>query len=366
MPIKAFMTKMPNAKMASPANARNTFFFIDSLNERIRCECKAKLTLKDRRVWSPQALLSSLKKLFWTPSARGHPRAFHANTQHRQGPLVGSGKAFFDTRPIFEAQTNLAKFMSKLPGIRFETSPFPIRQGLLFLGSLSFVLILFSGCSVQKRTTQRGWHVESAVWRAPRGPQTELVRNKKAKLDFQRTVPAPTKGPRIFAEKTLLNGSKPIPAPSLRGTSPTELVQSTYDVDTLEQRVNETPNLPQTDNTHPVAAQQTGDTPAGEDSSSWIFAGAMSLVAGLGMLPSPIGALLIALGPILLLVGRLVKLSRDQKAKNRAGRAAGNTLLILVLGFFGGVAAFLLALSAAMSGWSNPFEGMGWGAIGWW
>ena len=92
----------------------------------------------------------------------------------------------------------------------------------------------------------------------------------------------------------------------------------------------------------------------------------MSLVIGLGMLPSPFGALLIALGPILLLVGRLVKLSKDQKAKNRAGRAAGNTLLILVLGFFGGVVAFLLALSAAMSGWSNPFEGMGWGAIGWW
>jgi hypothetical protein len=28
MPIKAFMTKMPNAKMASPASARNKDFFM--------------------------------------------------------------------------------------------------------------------------------------------------------------------------------------------------------------------------------------------------------------------------------------------------------------------------------------------------
>lgn len=256
--------------------------------------------------------------------------------------------------------------MSKFPGFRSETSPFPIRQGLLFLGSLSFVLILFSGCSVQKRTTQRGWHVESAVWHAPRGPQTELVQNKTAKLDLQRTVPAPTKGPRIFAEKTLLNGSKPISAPSLRGTSPTELVQSTYDVDTLEQQVNETPNLPQSNDTQAVAVVQTESTPEREDSSFWPLAGVMSLFAGLGMLPSPFGALLIALGSILLLVGRMVKLSKDKTAKNRAGRAAGNTLLILVLGFFGGLAALAMMLSEATSGWSNPFEGMGWGAIGWW
>lgn len=284
----------------------------------------------------------------------------------QSAPSCWQRKGLFWHQAYLRTQTNLAKSMSKLPGIRFETSPFPIRHRLLFLGSLSFVLILFSGCSVQKRTTQRGWHVESAVWHAPRGPQTELVRNKKAKLDLQRTVPAPTKGPRIFAEKTLWNGSKPISAPSLRGTSPTELMQSTYDVDTLEQHVNETPNLPQSDETQAVAVVQTESAPEGEDSSSWTIAGVMSLVMGLGMLPSPFGALLIALGPILLLVGRLVKLSKDQKAKNRAGRAAGNTLLILVLGFFGGVAAFLVALSAAMSGWSNPFEGMGWGAIGWW
>ena len=257
--------------------------------------------------------------------------------------------------------------MSKFPGFRSETSPFPIRQGLLFLGSLSFVLILFSGCSVQKRTTQRGWHVESAVWHAPRGPKTELAQNNTPRLDFQRSLPAPTKAPRIFTEKKFVADPKVVVSePPFASMSPTELASPTHGVDTLEQQVNETPNLPQSKDTQAVAVVQTESTPEGEDSSFLTIAGVMSLLMGLGMLPSPFGALLIALGPILLLVGRMVKLSKDKTAKNRAGRAAGNTLLILVLGFFGGVAAFLLALSAAMSGWSNPFEGMGWGAIGWW
>ena len=246
-------------------------------------------------------------------------------------------------------------------------SKFPNHQRLVFLSFMWLALALFSGCSVQKRTTRPGWHVESVVWHAPKGPQTELARNKTAKLDLQLALPAPTKAPRIFTEKTFVADPKLVVSePPLPSTSPTELASPTHGVDTLEQHVNETTNLPQTDNTHPVAAQQTGDTPAGEDSSSWIFAGTMSLVAGLGMLPSPFGALLIALGPILLLVGRMVKLSKDKTAKNRAGRTVGKTLLILVLGFFGGLAALVMMLSEATSGWSNPFEGMGWGAIGWW
>jgi hypothetical protein len=246
-------------------------------------------------------------------------------------------------------------------------SKFPIHQRLVFLSFMWLALALFSGCSVQKRTTRPGWHVESVVWHAPKGPQTELARNNTQELVFQRVLSTPTKAPRIFAEKTLVEDPKPVVSkPSLHSTSSIELTPTTRGVDTLEQHVHETPNLPQTDNTHPVTAQQDGDTPEEEDSISWTVAGAMSLVAGLGMLPSPFGALLIALGPILLLVGRMVKLSKDKTAKNRAGRTVGKTLLILVLGFFGGLAALVMMLSEATSGWSNPFEGMGWGAIGWW
>ena len=59
--------------------------------------------------------------------------------------------------------------------LHFKHSQFNVRSWFPLFGSLVLLLLMCSGCSMQKRTTQSGWHIESAVWKQRRSPQAELA-----------------------------------------------------------------------------------------------------------------------------------------------------------------------------------------------
>ena len=78
----------------------------------------------------------------------------------------------------------------------------------------------------------------------------------------------------------------------------------------------------------------------------------MTLVLGVGVLPSPLGAFLIAIGVIVFLVGRIVRLIKRRKSKGRGGRIFGNVLLMLLAGAFGVFATIVLLLESLFGEWT--------------
>ena len=65
--------------------------------------------------------------------------------------------------------------MSRVISSSFPSSRMALRSGRLVLCALTVVMAVLSGCSVQKRTTQRGWHVESSFGNKKPAPQAELM-----------------------------------------------------------------------------------------------------------------------------------------------------------------------------------------------
>ena len=251
--------------------------------------------------------------------------------------------------------------MSRVISSSFPSSRMALRSGRLVLCALTVVMTVLSGCSVQKRTTQRGWHVESSFGTKKQAPQAELTQLETPRV---RWIHRPSSAPRL-----------PLITHQLPSTPLSRLLpeQETMNLckDTVEHQdasnsapmdvANESPLDAQASTPVAMSSEEASDS---EDTNSFQFLGLMGVMLGIAMLPSPVGAMSIALGLIFLLIGRNVKLSKAPKVKHRKERKAGNVLLMFLATVLGGIAAFVLLLSALFSGWT--LEGGSWGAIGWW
>ena len=237
-----------------------------------------------------------------------------------------------------------------------------LRSGRLVLCALTLVMTVLSGCSVQKRTTQRGWHVESSFGNKKPAPQAELMQLETPRV---RGIHRPSSALRL-----------PLITHQLPSTPLSRLLpeQETMNLckDTVEHQdasnsapmdvADESPLDAQAYAPVPMSSAEASDS---EDTNSFQFLGLMGVMLGIAMLPSPVGALSIALGLIFLLIGRNVKLSKAPKVKHLRKRKASNVLLMFLATVIGGIAAFVLLLSALFGGWSNPFEGWSWPTISW-
>ena len=225
------------------------------------------------------------------------------------------------------------------------------------LGSLALLLVMNPGCSMQKRTTQSGWHVESAVWKHKRSPQAELAPSETPALKLPRHLPASSTLPLHTFRRELEQTSKGVSETSSLPSTPLEL--RPWIVDTL---VSDTATKAPQDT---VLTQEVELTPSShynanvpadsEKIDPLTLTALMTLVLGVGVLPSPLGAFLIAIGVIVFLVGRIVKLANKKKSKGRGARIFGNVLLILLAGAFGVFATFVLLLEE-LFGEATPLQ----------
>ena len=252
--------------------------------------------------------------------------------------------------------------MSRVISSSFPSSRMALPSGRLVLCALTLVMTVLSGCSVQKRTTQRGWHVESSFGNKKQTPQAELMHLETPRM---RWIHRPSSAPRL-----------PLITTQLTRTPLSRLLpeQETMNLckDTVEQQnasksapmdvADESPLDAQASSPVPMSSAEASDS---EDTNSFQFLGLMGVMLGIAMLPSPVGAMSIALGLIFLLIGRNAKLSKAPKVKHRRKRKAGNILLMLVAAVLGGIAVIVLFLSALFGDMSNLFEGWSWPTISW-
>ena len=82
--------------------------------------------------------------------------------------------------------------------------------------------------------------------------------------------------------------------------------------------------------------------------------GLLVFILGVGMLPAPLGALLMTVG-VIIFPGRIVKLANKKKFKGRVARIVGNALLIGLSTLFGIFAAIVLLLDELFGEWT-PVE----------
>lgn len=222
------------------------------------------------------------------------------------------------------------------------------------LGSLALLLILCPGCSMQKRTTQSGWHVESAIRKQKRSPQTELAPSETPSLWLPRNLPDSSTLPRHTFKRDFETALTRFSETSSLPSSPVEF--RPWVVDTLlsdtATKVPQDPVPSQGVELNP-SVNSNADVPSdSEDLNPMTIAALFSLMLGVGMLPNPLGALLIALGVITFLVSRIVRLANKKKSKGRGGRIAGNVLLIVLTSLFGTFATFVLLLEEIFGEWT--------------
>lgn len=230
-------------------------------------------------------------------------------------------------------------------GLPFKTSNVNIWRWLPLFGSLALLLLTCPGCSMQKRTTRSGWHVESAVWKQKRSPQTELPADGKGALRLPHNLPAASNLP-LYTFKRELQSA---PKGAICETSPlpsTPVEFRPWIVDTLLSDTGT--NTPQdsvlSQELKPSAHSNADISSDTDDLNSMTIVALIAFMLGVSMLPAPLGALLIALGVIVFLVGRIVKLANKKKSKGRGARIFGNVLLILLAGAYGVFATIVLFL----------------------
>ena len=229
---------------------------------------------------------------------------------------------------------------------------------LPLFGSLALLLVMCPGCSMQKRTTQSGWHVESAIWKQKRSPQAELAPSETPALKLARHLPASSTLPLYTFKRELESASKgAVSESSPLPSTPVEF--RPWIVDTLlSDTATKAPQdaaLNQGVDLTPSAHSDAEVTSDSADPNSIQIAGLITLMLGVGILPNPLGALLIAIGVIVFLVGRIVRLIKRRKSKGRGGRIFGNVLLMLLAGAFGVFATVVLLLESLFGTWT-PLE----------
>lgn len=239
----------------------------------------------------------------------------------------------------------------------FEPSKVNVWRWFPWFGSLALLLLLCPGCSMQKRTTQSGWHVESAVWKQKRSPQAELAPSETPALKLPLHLPASSTFPLYTFKRELEQASKRVSGTSSLPSTPVEF--RPWIVDTLlSDHVTKAPQdsvLSQGVELTPPIHSNANVPSDSEQIDPLTLTALMTLVLGVGVLPSPLGAFLIAIGVIVFLVGRIVKLANKRKSKGRGARIFGNVLLILLAGAFGVFATFVLLLES-LFGEATPLQ----------
>ena len=237
-----------------------------------------------------------------------------------------------------------------------------LRSGRLVLCALTLVMTVLSGCSVQKRTTQHGWYVESSFGNKKPAPQAELMQLETPRM---RWIHCPSSAPRLPLITTQLTHtplSRLLPELETMNLCKDKVKHQDASNSAPMDVADESPLDAQAYAPVPMSSAEASDS---EDTNSFQFLGLMGVMLGIAMLPSPVGAMSIALGLIFLLIGRNVKLSKAPKVKHRRKRKAGNVLLMLVTAVLGGIAVIVLFLSALFGDMSNLFEGWSWPTISW-
>ena len=242
--------------------------------------------------------------------------------------------------------------------LHFKHSQFNVRSWLPLFGSLVLLLLMCSGCSMQKRTTQSGWHIESAVWKQRRSPQAELAPSETPALKLPRHLSASSTLPLHTLKRELGAASKgAVDKTSSLPSTPVEFrpwIVDTLMSDTTTRAPQDSVLIQGTELT--PSAHSNADAPSdAKDLDPLTFTALITLLLGVGVLPSPLGALLIAIGVITFLVGRIVKLANKRKSKGRGARVFGNILLILLTGVLGVFASIVLLLEALFGTWT-PLE----------
>ena len=208
---------------------------------------------------------------------------------------------------------------------------------------------------MQKRTTQSGWHIESAVWKQRRSPQAELAPSDTPALKLPRHLSASSTLPLHTFKRELGAASKgAVDKTSSLPSTPVEFrpwIVDTLLSDTATRAPQDSVLIQETELT--PSAHSNADTPSdSEDLDPLTFTALITLFLGVGVLPSPLGALLIAIGVITFLVGRIVKLANKRKSKGRGARVFGNILLILLAGVLGVFATIVLLLESLFGEWT--------------
>ena len=242
--------------------------------------------------------------------------------------------------------------------LQFNTIAFIGLRRCPLLGSLALLLVMNPGCSMQKRTTQSGWHVESAIWKHNRSPQAELAPSETPALRLPSHLPASsTTVPLYTFKRELEQTSKGVSETSTLPSTPLELrpwIVDTLLSDTATKAPQDAVLTQGVELT--TSAHSNAEVPAdSEQIAPLTLTALMTLVLGVGVLPSPLGAFLIAIGVIVFLVGRIVKLANKRKSKGRGARIFGNVLLILLAGAFGVFATFVLLLGS-LFGEATPLQ----------
>lgn len=236
----------------------------------------------------------------------------------------------------------------------FKSSKINVRRWFHLFGSLALILSMCQGCSMQKRTTQSGWHVESAIWKQKRSPQAELAPSETPALKLPRHLPASSTLPLYTFKRELEQASKRVSETSSLPPSPVEFrpwIVDTLLSDTATNAPQDATRSQEVDLT-PSAHSDADVTSDSADPNSIQIAGLITLILGVGILPNPLGALLIAIGVIVFLVGRIVRLIKRRKSKGRGGRIFGNVLLMLLAGAFGVFATIVLLIGSLIGEWT--------------
>ena len=228
------------------------------------------------------------------------------------------------------------------------------RRWVPWMGGVAIVLAMCTGCSMQKRTTQSGWHVESSVWKKKGSPQTECASSEMPSLRLPRQLPASTTLPLYKFKRDFEPASKVFAATSFLPSTPAEFrpwVADTLPSDTTTQ-VGQDSILSQEVEFNPTAISNSEEAPNPMELDPLTLTAVLMLILGVGVLPSPLGAFLIAIGVIVFLVGRIVKLANKRKIKCRGARIAGNILLIILASFLGAFATIVLLLESLFGEWT--------------
>lgn len=241
-----------------------------------------------------------------------------------------------------------------------------MRQTTLLLLLGSFVLW---GCSVQKKTTQSGWHVESAWFNS--GPTSHIQSQAKpatTPLSLRRAGTLASTNPHR-PDLRLPNRSDGQPnqqlAPSVALLHSGTVAAMTTKKSRLQRRllqdIHIQPSYPQH---HPLQSHSKGQE---GDPNAWIHIGIGLALLGLFLLPSPAALLGIGLSTFAFMVGILLGPKNvpaaSPNAKSKRRRPWLKMLLLLVVMTLTVILMAVSIFTAATSGWSNPFEG--WTMISW-
>ena len=232
-----------------------------------------------------------------------------------------------------------------------------VRRWFPWFGSLVLLLALCPGCSMQKRTTQSGWHVESAIWKQKRSPQTELAPSETPSLRLPRNLSSSSTLPLCKFKRDFEPASKAIAETSFLPSTPAEFRPWVTDT-LLSDTATKAPQDSILSQAVELRTSATSNAEVTSDSGSLdslTLTGLLVFILGVGMLPAPLGALLMTLGVIIFLVGRIVKLANKKKFKGRVARIVGNALLIGLSTLFGIFAAIVLLLDELFGEWT-PVE----------